>query len=72
MERGGGNALRTGGMQCPSCSLSCLFGKTRSQHPCAPMRGDLLAPRVLAVVPEGSINELAIERSAARVPDIAS
>jgi hypothetical protein len=40
--------------------------------PVPPMRGDLLAPRVLAVVPEGSINELAIERSAARVPDIAS
>ena len=44
MERGGGNAPRTGGMQCPSCSLSCLFGKTRSQHPCAPLRGDTCLP----------------------------
>ena len=51
MERGGGNALRTGGMQCPSCSLSCLFGKTRSQHPCAPNAGRPACPRVLAVVP---------------------
>jgi hypothetical protein len=40
--------------------------------------GGLLAPWVLAVIPmarktsANSINELAIERSAARVPDIAS
>jgi hypothetical protein len=49
MERGGGNALRTGGMQCPSCSLSCLFGKT--QQPCAPNAGRRACLRVLAVVP---------------------
>ena len=35
-----GNALRTGCMQCPSCSLSSMLaGKTRSRHPCAPYAG---------------------------------
>ena len=72
MERGGGNALRTGGMQCPSCSTQLLVRKDPEVSTPVPQCGETCLPPGGRRGPEGSINELAIERSAARVPDIAS
>ena len=71
MERGGGNALALA-----ACNVRHVYLVACSERPeistPVPQCGETCLPPGARRGLEGSINELAIERSAARVPDIAS